>query len=133
MIVCRHALLLLDAIGSQQRERVAQVVAAGALHLAVAVDIAAAHGRADNGNSTLLLYLVHNPAQPLLISIRRCGTTSIQRIGFSRHTFTYIIVIHLVAIHTANLLVVMSEGDDDIVAGFHLLLGSLPQLVVATT
>ena len=77
--------------------------------------------------------LVDNLAQIFLIGGRGNRTALVDGGSGCLVTYTLIILIEGHAVHTTVLLVVVAEGDDHVVTRLHLLLGGLPEFVVAAS
>ena len=132
MVIGRNLVARSGTIGSEDAERVAQVVTTVAFDFAVAAEIAAADGRADNGCGSHGNGLVDNLTQTFLIGGRGYGATLVDSLGCLHIALVDIVVVELHAVHAAVFLVVMTEGDDDVVACLYIILGSLPQFIVAS-
>ena len=125
-----QALLLLDAVGGEQREGVAQVVAAVTANLAIG-EITAADGSHEHGDGALGLHLVHHLAQPLLVSDRGSGATRFNSVGLGGHALGDVVVVEFIAVHALYLLVVVGELDEHVVARLDVWFCVLPEFLVA--
>ena len=123
---------VLGTLFRQYLVAVAQVVTSIALNLRTA-EVAAAHGRTYNRCGTKGFHLVDNLAEPFLVSRRRHCATQVDSGCCRRIINAFVVGFQGIAVHAVVLLVVMPKGDDDVVASLDILLGCLPELVIATT
>ena len=98
----------------------------------VACEIAAADRGTDDRNGTECLGFIHNLAQPFLVGGGRNGASQIDGCCTGCVADAFVVGFEGIPIHAVVLLVVVCEGDDDVITCFHLLLGALPEFVVTT-
>ena len=114
---------------------VAQVVTTRTRNLVVAAKIATAYGRDEDGDGPFRLDGIDNLRQTLLVGRRRRSAASVALHGGSIAGIAIggIVGLQLQIVNTIVLTVVVGKLYEHIVAGLYIVLGVLPQLVVAAT
>ena len=130
VVISSHLVASGRTIGRQDAERIAQIVATIAANLSITAKITTTNRRADDGDSVLGQHFIHNLAEVLLVGGGGDAASQINSSGSCCVTDALIISLQLVTIHTSVLFIIMSKGNNDIVAGLHVVLGILPQFTI---
>ena len=131
MVVLRNAIFGSRPVFRQFAEAVAQIMPSAPTDLIIC-PLSPADRRYKQRMPSQCRNFINDFSQTFFICGRRIGPALVYRIGLFFIADTQVVIIEFYTVHASILFVIMCKLNNNIIAGFHVFLYGLPQLIIPT-